>query len=186
VDAVISVELSGWSQVVRMRWVAPLAAVLAAATFLRLGHGADAAAWAVVQVVLVALAAHDLATRRLPNAITVSGSLLVLALRAAFVPHELARTVLAGALAFLVFLTLALAFRGALGMGDVKLAGLIGCLLGGTVIPALAIGVAAGGVASAALLLTSRATRHSAIAYGPYLAFGAAVAILALHPPGLA
>ncbi len=168
-----------------MRWVLPVALGLAVATFARLGLDANAAAWAAVQVVLVALAAYDLATRLLPNPVTVSVSVLALALRAAFAWSELWKVALAGAAAFLAFFVLAIVFRGGLGMGDVKLAGMLGFLLGRAVVPALAIGICAGALVALVLLASSRATLRSPIAYGPYLALGGAVAILAFHPPAL-
>jgi prepilin signal peptidase PulO-like enzyme (type II secretory pathway) len=48
------------------------------------------------------------------------------------------------------------------------------------------IGILAGGIASAALLATRKARWSSAIAYGPYLALGGALTIIALNPPALA
>ena len=59
-------------------------------------------------------------------------------------------------------------------MGDVKLEAAAGALLGyPAVLAALFLGVLAGGVAAAFLLLTHRAGRKDAFAYGPYLALGA-------------
>ena len=155
------------------------------ATVVRFGSGADAAAFAAVQVVLVTLAAVDLATRRLPNVITVPTALVAIALRVAFERSELAGAALAGVAALLVFAALSLAMRGGLGMGDVKLAAMLGFVLGSVVVPALMIGILAGALASVALLATRRASLKSAIAYGPYLALGGAIAILAFHPPPL-
>jgi leader peptidase (prepilin peptidase)/N-methyltransferase len=181
----VSGEASGWSLVASTRWVAPVALALAAATFVRLGMGPNAVAWGVVQIVLVVLAAHDIATRRLPNVVTVPVSLVAVALRVSFERPELVKVVLAGVIAFLVFFVFSVVLRGGFGMGDVKLAAMLGFLLGGTVVGGLAIGIVAGGLASIALLATSHATLRSSIAYGPYLAFGGAIAILALHPPAL-
>ncbi len=178
-------QASVWSSIATTRWVPPVAVALVAATFARHGLHADAAAWAVVQVVLVALAAYDLATRRLPNAVTVPVSLLAVAFRAAFERSELGKVALAGGITFVVFLALAVAFRGGFGMGDVKLGAMLGFLLGGAVVPALTVGILAAGLVAVALLATSRVGLRSAIAYGPYLAFGGAVAILFSHPPAL-
>lgn len=167
------------------RWVPPVALALVVATFVRLGLDGDAAAWAAVQIALVLLAAHDLATHLIPNVITVPGSLLAVLLRVVFDRSDLLEVVIAGAAAFATFFMLALLLRGGLGMGDVKLAGLLGFLLGSAVVPALLIGVVAGGIAGAAMLIGRTATRQSSIAYGPYLALGAAIAILAGQPPSL-
>ena len=64
--------------------------------------------------------------------------------------------------------------RGHLGMGDVKLAGLIGLMLGyPAVINALVVGILLGAGAALILLATRRANRKSTMAYAPYLALGA-------------
>ena len=81
-----------------------------------------------------------------------------------------------------VFL-IALIGRGKLGAGDVKLAGVIGLMLGfPAAITALVIGIFLGGAAAIILLLTRRAGRKSSFAYAPYLALGALVMLLASAP----
>jgi leader peptidase (prepilin peptidase) / N-methyltransferase len=169
----------------RTRWAGGLAVVLAVATFIHLGADLDAAAWACAQVALVALAAIDIATRRLPNVITIPGVVIAVVLRVLFVRSELEEVVIAGAVAFGIFFVIAIALRGGFGMGDVKLAAMLGCLLGATVVSALALGIVTAGLVSLGLVATKRATLHSTIAYGPYLAFGGAVAILAFNHPSL-
>jgi leader peptidase (prepilin peptidase)/N-methyltransferase len=159
--------------------------VLAVATFVHLGSDANAAAWALVQVVLVALAAIDVATRLLPNRITLPIALLAILLRAVDERSALLEVVLAGIAAFGVFYGVALIVRGGFGMGDVKLAAMLGFLLGKAVVPALLVGVLAGGIWSAVLLLTKRAGMRTSIAYGPFLALGGAAAILFSNPPPL-
>lgn len=163
----------------------PLAVGLAAGTLVRFGIGANGIAWAAAQVALVGVAAYDVATRRLPNVVTIPVSIAAVMLRVVFERSEIGAVVVAGAGAFLVFLLFAIVARGGLGMGDVKFAGMLGFLLGGAVVPALAIGIIAGGVVSAALLAGSRVGLRTSIAYGPYLAAGGAVAILAFNPPAL-
>ncbi|HID33596.1 MAG TPA: prepilin peptidase [Anaerolineae bacterium] len=72
------------------------------------------------------------------------------------------------------FLFLAILGRGALGMGDVKLAGAIGALFGfPDALYALFWGVMLGGVAALYLLIARKAGLKSAFAYAPYLAAGA-------------
>ena len=154
-------------------------------TFVYLGPSLDAALWAVVQVVLVVLAAYDVESRRLPNRITLPVAAVAIALRAAFERDALREVVVAGALSFVIFWILALIMRGGLGMGDVKLAGMLGFLLGNDVLSALVLGVITGGVWGAILLGSGRAGLRSKIAYGQFLAFGGAVAILLFSPPPL-
>jgi leader peptidase (prepilin peptidase) / N-methyltransferase len=166
-------------------WAGPLAVVFAAATFVHLGRDANAAAFALAQVVLVALAAIDVASRRLPNALTIPSSFVALALRALFERSHVGEVVVAGLGAFVAFLAVSLILRGGLGMGDVKLAGMLGALLGWKGLDALALGILVGGVVSMVLLTFTRAGLRSALAYGPCLAFGGVVGILFLHPPAL-
>jgi leader peptidase (prepilin peptidase) / N-methyltransferase len=169
-----------------VRWVAVgVALALAAVTFVHLGKDANAALWALVQVVLVTLAAIDATSRRLPNVITLPTAAAALILRLAFERSELVEILIAGGIAFAAFLALSILTRGGFGMGDVKLAAMLGFLLGYKVLGALTIGVFAGGIWSAGLLLTHRAGLRSAIAYGPFLALGGAFSILFANPPPL-
>ncbi len=63
-------------------------------------------------------------------------------------------------------------------MGDVKLAGLIGLTTGlDGVILAMTVGILAGGLAALALLASRRFDRKATMAYAPYLALGAWVAL---------
>ena len=140
--------------------------------------------WAVVQVLLVVIAAIDLETRRIPNLLTLVAAAGVMGLRVGLAPATLTETVLAGAICFVGSLLLSIVSRGALGMGDVKLSGLLGLLLGKDVVPALLVGTFCGAVA--ALVVARRArSRKVSLAYGPYLCVGAAILILASAPPAL-
>ena len=125
-----------------------------------------------------------MATRRIRNLVTLPGALLAVVLRAAFERGALLEVIVAGAVVLAAFVALALMLPGGFGMGDAKLAGLLGFLLGSSVVPALLIGTLAGGAIGAVLLARSR-SRGATIAYGPYLALGAAIAIVAFNPPRL-
>lgn len=174
-----------WARLRSPWWATPAAAALAAGTLVRGAFTVDALVFAGVQLVLVTLAVTDLETRRLPNVLTLPTSLLAVALRALFERSELGATLLAGVGALIAFGILTILLRGGIGMGDVKLAGMLGFVLAGAVVPGLIIGTLAGGVVSVVLLTLRKARWNSAIAYGPYLALGGAIAILAYHPPPL-
>jgi leader peptidase (prepilin peptidase)/N-methyltransferase len=174
---------SGGLRQAALVFVVVAAAALAVATLARRGLSADAFAWAAVQIGLVGVAAYDLATRRIRNAVTVPGSALALLLRVAFERSALLGIVIAGLVVFLSFFALSLLTGGAFGMGDVKLAAMLGFVLGSTVLPALLIGTTAGGIVAG--VIAARGSRRATIAYGPYLALGGAIAILLLHPPSL-
>ena len=96
----------------------------------------------------------------------------------------LLRAVLAGLVLFVVYLVLALVSPGGggLGFGDVKLAGVLGLLLGwlgwGTVIVSVLAAFVIGGVIALILLLTGRVSRSSHIAFGPSMILGAWAALM--------
>jgi len=159
--------------------------LLAGAALVRFGVTAHGGLWAVAETFLVLLACIDLATRRVPNRLTVPAAVAVVVLRAAFVPSSLPEALGAGVAAFAFFLLVAILTRGGMGMGDVKLAALIGLLLGTEALAALIVGILAGGLASLVVLLARRGERGYAIAYAPYLCLGAAIGILAFNPHAL-
>lgn len=135
---------------------------------------AVAASALIVTAILLCVTLVDLRVRRIPNelalALIVWAVVQVLWLGQPTWGAAALGLLAAGGLFFL----LALIGRGALGMGDVKLEAAAGALLGyPAVLAALFLGVLAGGVAAAFLLLTHRAGRKDAFAYGPYLALGA-------------
>lgn len=162
-----------------------VAVALVALTLFRYGMGWSGMVWSAAQVVLVMLGSIDLRERRLPNVIVAPLGLGAIVLRLIFERGALIEILVAGAVAFVAFLLLALVVRGGLGMGDVKLAAVEGLLLGRAVVEALFLGVLFGGVAAVMLLLGRRARWGTTYAYGPYLVLGAALAILVERPPPL-
>ncbi len=144
--------------------------------------GAAGIALGVAMVLLlVPLAFIDLEHRRLPNAITLPGCALAVILGSALDPAGEPTRLIAGAGAGGALLLAALAHPGGMGMGDVKLAAMIGLFLGKPVIPAILIalicGVLVGGVVIARRGVKDG--RRTAIPFGPFLAFGAVLALFA-------
>jgi prepilin signal peptidase PulO-like enzyme (type II secretory pathway) len=128
----------------------------------------------------LALAVTDLERRLLPNRLVYPGLVLALALSWAW-PDRGPGQAAAGAFFGLAALGVAFVLmRGGLGAGDVKLAALIGAVVGFPgVAMALAIGAVAGGVVAAFLLLTRLARRGQYMPYGPFLIAGALAVLLA-------
>lgn len=160
-------------------WVALLGAtVLAAIAYRRLGMGPEWLVASLVSWFFLAVAIIDIEHRRVLNRmLVVAAPLLLLSSLLPWAPSPL--SALAGALVgFGLFLVIALAAPGAMGMGDVKLAGVIGLATGltGTLV-ALAIGIFAGGLAALVVLVRSRFRRGQTMAYAPYLVLGAWLAI---------
>ncbi len=134
----------------------------------------------LVVLALVPCAAIDLERRIIPNRITGPGSVVALVAGLALDPGgELARVLWAlGAGGFL--LIAALIRPAGMGMGDVKLTGMIGLFLGRSVVVALFAALIAS-VLTGVALATRRgvyAARKTALPFGPYLAFGGVLAAL--------
>jgi leader peptidase (prepilin peptidase)/N-methyltransferase len=144
------------------------------------GLSLRAAAAAVFCAALVIVTATDLTHRIVPNRVVLPASVAVLALMTAARPSPEWAIAAAGASAFL--LAAALAYPAGLGMGDVKLALLMGAALGRTVTAALLLGMFAALVPSIVLLARHGAkARKMGIPFAPFLAFGSVVALFAGH-----
>ena len=127
---------------------------------------------------LGAAAAIDLKLRIVPNRLVAAAALWALAVTALLAPSEVAGRALAGAITLVVMLVPAVARPGALGMGDVKLAGTMGLYLGASVIPALLAAFLVGSLAGAAALVRhGRSARHAALPFAPFLAVGGIVGL---------
>ena len=126
--------------------------------------------------VLVVISRIDLEHRIIPNRIVVPAWIAVLIAQIAIYPEHWVQWVVASFGAGLFFLAVALAYPAGLGMGDVKLALLIGAALGWSVLPALFLGTLASGlVAGVMLFKEGSSARKRAIPLGPFLAGGAIV-----------
>lgn len=126
----------------------------------------------------------DLDVRRLPDRLTLPAypvlALLLLACSATDGDWAaLLRAGVCAAVAFVVFLTVVLVAAGSdgFGLGDAKLAGVLGGLLGwiswNSALMGLLTGFVLGGLVAVVLLVTRRATRKSSIAFGPLMILGA-------------
>jgi leader peptidase (prepilin peptidase)/N-methyltransferase len=129
--------------------------------------------------VLIALAVIDLEHRLLPNVIVGPASLAGFALAlsggsAAWWKHSLAGLAVAGFL-----LVMATVYPGGMGMGDVKMGGMLGLFLGPYAAMAVFLGALTGTIAYAALVATGRLERGSALPFGTFMAFGGLVALFA-------
>ncbi len=134
--------------------------------------------WLYVAFLLTVLVI-DLEHRRVLNIMLGPAALVVLALSLLPETPTPLNALLGGSVGLGLFFLLAVIRRGALGFGDVKLAGVIGLMTGyPQVINALFLGILFGGVAALYFLLSRRATLKSYIPYAPYLAVGAIVVVL--------
>lgn len=159
--------------------VAAGACALALAGLARFGVTGDGLVVAATLAVLVVLSAIDLRERRLPNRIVLPSAAAALAAHVAVSPDRWLEWLLSAVLASGVLLVAALINPKGLGMGDVKLALLLGAVLGAAVLPALLLGFALVLPVAAVLLFRhGAAARKATLPLGPFLAAGAAVVLL--------
>jgi leader peptidase (prepilin peptidase) / N-methyltransferase len=159
--------------------VAGVAGVAAAGCFLRFGLSGRAAVGALFAAVLIVLSAIDLQRRLIPNVIVLPTLVVVLAAQIALFPDGTLEWVLASLGAALFFFIPLLVYPAGMGMGDVKLAALLGAALGKSVIAAVIIGLFSAAVFGLVVLLREGlGSRKKAIAYGPFLAFGGLLVLL--------
>jgi leader peptidase (prepilin peptidase) / N-methyltransferase len=151
---------------------------LLAGCVMAFGPSLRAAAAAVFCAALVVVTATDLMHRIVPNKVVGPAAVVVLALMTFAEPSPEWAIAAAGASAFL--LVAALAYPGGMGMGDVKLALLMGAALGRAVPVALMLGMIAALVPSAVLFARHGSkARKMAIPFAPFLALGSVAALFA-------
>ncbi|MET0966396.1 MAG: prepilin peptidase [Nakamurella sp.] len=174
---------------VRYPLVEMLTALLFVAVFLRF---ADLQQLATLPAILyftamgISLSVIDLDVGRLPNAIVypsyfVVGSLLAIAALVQRDPAALLRAGVGAATLFSAYFLVAFLFPAGMGFGDVKLAGIVGGVLGFMSYPVLAVGAfaafAIGSAAGITRMITWRRTAGSSIAFGPFMIIGALTAL---------
>jgi leader peptidase (prepilin peptidase)/N-methyltransferase len=171
----------------RLAATAAVGVVLGALAGAAAGWTAALPAFAALAVLATPLVLIDLEHHRLPDRLVApaAGSALALLAVAAAVGHRwaaYARGRAGGALVLIVLLLLALLPGGGFGLGDVKLGAVLGLYLGmagwATVFYGIFAGFVLGTVVALPLLVTGRATRKTAVPFGPMMVLGA-LAVLA-------
>ncbi|MDQ2983088.1 MAG: prepilin peptidase [Actinomycetota bacterium] len=153
-------------------------ALLLAGCVLKFGFTLDAAIAGFFCAVLVAISATDIEHRIVPNRIVIPAAAIVLVAQTAL--HLSPEWALGAFGAGLFLFVAALAYPAGMGMGDVKLALLLGAMLGRYVTVGMMVGMVAALVPSAFLLARHGSkARKMAIPFAPFLAFGAIVALFA-------
>jgi leader peptidase (prepilin peptidase)/N-methyltransferase len=161
----------------------PAVELLTAALFAAvvIDTGANEHVWlglALVSV-LVPVALIDLDHRIIPNAILLPGAVAAIAIVAATDPDKLTEHLIAGAAAAGFLLVAVLAYPRGMGMGDVKLAGVLGLYLGRSVGPAMLVALLSGTIVGAVIIARKGAAegRKTAVPFGPFLALGGLVGL---------
>jgi leader peptidase (prepilin peptidase)/N-methyltransferase len=134
--------------------------------------------------VLVPVALIDFDRRIIPNKITLPAAVAAIAIGLALKPSGVPEQLIAGAAAGGFLLVFALAYPRGMGMGDVKLAGVMGLFLGREVAVAILAGVLAGALVGGVVMarLGVKQGRKTAVPFGPFLAVGGIIGLLAGVP----
>lgn len=169
----------------------PLVELLTAGVFLvmlaQFGFTWQLPAYLYLVAIGVALAFIDIDAHRLPDAITlpsypVLALLLLLPTIASGDWGDYVRALLAAAALFAFYFALVLVYPAGMGFGDVKLAGLLGLMLGyqgwGQVVVGGFLGFAIGSVVGVTVMLATRSGRKTKIPFGPSMLVGALLALI--------
>jgi leader peptidase (prepilin peptidase)/N-methyltransferase len=126
----------------------------------------------------------DIDFRVIPNKLMLLGTAVALAILALTRPGDIPEHLIAAVAAGGFLLVAAIAYPGGMGMGDVKLAFVMGLFLGRDVAVAMLAGLLAGSLIGAAVMARKgmKQGRKTAIPFGPFLALGGLVGLLAGDP----
>jgi leader peptidase (prepilin peptidase) / N-methyltransferase len=146
-----------------------------------LKFGADSDVWLplVFVLLLIPITLIDLEFTIIPNSLTLIGAVAAIVLTAAFNSDHLVAHLIAGVAAGGFFLIAAIVYPAGMGMGDVKLAGVMGLVLGRAVVPAIFAALLLGTVVGAGVMARYgvREGRKKGIPFGPWLAAGSLVGL---------
>jgi len=156
---------------------------LYAATVIVCRHDAAAAIIGLFFVAMLAIITlTDLDQRIIPNKVLVAAAVICLAIAIPTDPGGVPERLIAAAAAGGVFFLIVLAYPRGMGLGDVKLVATMGLFLGRAVAPAILAGLLAGSVIGLALIaMRGPEARKMTIPFGPFLALGGIVGLLAGH-----
>lgn len=177
----------GASIAARYPMVEAATGVLFAGTYLVIGPVWVLPAYLVFVATTVALVLTDLDHKRIPNRILYPATAAVVVLLVAGAAadrtwSDVPRGLMGGAIYFGILLLIALVARGGFGMGDVKLAFLLGATLAfqswDTLWSGIFLAFLIGGLVSLLLLMTKKKGRKDAIPFGPPLILGAWIALV--------
>ena len=157
------------------------AALYVAVVAARWDDAADLALGLALVTLLIPVTIIDYEFRIIPNRLTLPFAILAIVLGLVFEPSFVPEQLLAGLAGGGFFFLAVLAYPAGMGMGDVKLAGVMGLYLGRAVGPAIAIGLVAGVVAGLTVIAVKGQAegRKTKVPFGPFLALGAIVGIFA-------
>jgi len=160
-----------------------VAALYAVTVIVLWDDGGEIALGLVFVTMLAAVTLTDLERRIIPNKVLLAGAIAAVAIAAVADPGSLPERAIAAAAAGGLLFAAALAYPRGMGLGDVKLAATMGLFLGREVGPAILVALLAGALVGLAMIAREgAAARKRAIPFGPFLALGGVVGLLAGDP----
>jgi leader peptidase (prepilin peptidase)/N-methyltransferase len=140
----------------------------------------DVALGLALVAVLVPVALIDYDHRIIPNKLTLPAAIVAIVIGVATRPAGVPEQLISGAAAGGFLLVFALAYPRGMGMGDVKLAAVLGLFLGRSVAVAILSGVLIGAIVGGVVMarVGVSAGRKTAVPFGPFLALGGVIALL--------
>lgn len=163
----------------RLFWVELATGLIFTLLWWRYGASAELLILAVYSLVFITIFVIDLDHGLILNKVVYPASLFAVATIPWHSDITLGDSLIGGAVGLALLALPAIASRRGMGMGDVKMAGLMGLATGfPVVLVALFIGIVSGGAVAAALILSGQKGRKDRIPFGPFLAVGAMVALI--------
>ncbi|HEX6687584.1 MAG TPA: prepilin peptidase [Solirubrobacterales bacterium] len=157
-----------------------LGALYAATVLVLWEEPGEVALGLVFVTMLLAVTLTDLERRIIPNKILIVAAVLAVAISAVADPGSLPERAIAAVAAGGLLFAAALAYPRGMGLGDVKLAATMGLFLGRNVAPAIFVALLSGALVGLAMIAREgAAARKRAIPFGPFLALGGVVGLLA-------
>jgi leader peptidase (prepilin peptidase)/N-methyltransferase len=156
-------------------------AALCALVVLAKGLDEDALLGVAMVLLLVPVALIDLDTQIIPNVLMLIGAVIAPVIVLLVSPDDLVEHLIAAAAGGGFFLLAVLAYPRGMGVGDIKLAGVLGLFLGRAVGPAIFIALISGTLVGALIMARKgvAAGRKTKVPFGPFLALGGVIALFA-------
>jgi leader peptidase (prepilin peptidase) / N-methyltransferase len=154
-------------------------AALCALVVVAKGLDQDALLGLALVLLMVPVALIDLDTQIIPNSLMLIGAALAPALVLLVAPEDIVEHLIAAVAGGGFFLLAVLAYPRGMGVGDIKLAGVLGLFLGRAVGPAIFIALVSGTVVGTIIMARKgvKAGRKTKVPFGPFLALGGVVAL---------
>jgi leader peptidase (prepilin peptidase)/N-methyltransferase len=156
-----------------------LTGILYLLSYLKFGLSLDLIIYLGLISILIVCSFIDLKYKIIPNKITYPGIIIGLVLSLFFNHITIKSSLMGLVIPAGLLLLLAIIFKGGMGLGDVKLVGMIGVFIGyGYTLAGIFLGALVGSIVFLPLLIAGKVSRKTRIPFGPLISLGAVIMIL--------